>query len=174
MRNVSWREGCPVSLDALSMIRMTHWRYDGSREWGTLIVAKHVAADVRDVFRHAYNWGFAIDHMNPVHIYGGDDDRSMAANNTSAFNCRSVSGGTSWSEHSFGTAIDINPIQNPYVTGRGVFPPAGQVHTQRDAEVTGLIRDPGPLLGAFSRLGWGWGGHWRKSKDYQHFSVSGR
>ena len=110
--------------------------------------------------------------MEPVSLYGGSDDESMAANNTSAFNCRAVTGGSSWSQHSYGNAIDINPVQNPYVSGSLVLPPEGEAYTDRDPSVPGLIFEPGPLTGAFLRKGWGWGGNWISLKDYQHFSEN--
>ena len=98
----------------------------------------------------------------------------MAANNTSAFNCRKKTGGKSWSEHSYGAAIDVNTIQNPYVRGARVLPPAGRPYVDRDPTVPGLIVAEGAVVKAFRDIGWKWGGHWRSLKDYQHFSASGK
>jgi hypothetical protein len=98
----------------------------------------------------------------------------MAANNTSAFNCRAVTSGSSWSQHSYGNAIDINPVQNPYVSGSLVLPPAGKPYVERDPTISGLIFEPGPVTGPFLRRGWGWGGQWNSLKDYQHFSETGQ
>ena len=173
MNDVSYHAGCPVGLDDLSQIEMTHWGFDGEIHTGQLIVASTLAELVRDAFEHAYNWRFAIERMEPVSQFDGDDNQSMAANNTSAFNCRSVTGGSSWSQHSYGNAIDINPIQNPYVRGTTVLPPEGESYLERDPEVPGLIIEPGPVTGPFLRKGWGWGGQWTSLKDYQHFSENG-
>jgi len=112
--------------------------------------------------------------MEPVDAFGGDDDRSMAANNTSAFNCRTIAGSSRWSEHAFGRAIDINPVQNPYVRGASVDPPAGATFLDRASGAPGLITADGPVVAAFAKIGWRWGGAWSAGQDYQHFSASGR
>jgi hypothetical protein len=112
--------------------------------------------------------------MEPVHRYGGDDERSMAADNTSAFNCRPVTGGSSFSRHSYGTALDLNPLRNPYVKGERVLPPEGRAWLERDGTRPGVITGEGPVVQAFRAIGWKWGGDWRSSKDYQHFSTDGR
>jgi len=99
----------------------------------------------------------------------------MAANNTSAFNCRAVTGGSAWSQHSYGWAIDINPVQNPYVTSSGtVLPPAGAQYVDRSQKAKGMIRAGDVVVKAFAAIGWGWGGYWSSTKDYQHFSATGR
>ena len=98
----------------------------------------------------------------------------MAANNTSAFNCRPTTGGSSWSEHSFGTAIDVNPLVNPYVRGAIVLPPEGAAYSDRSLDVSGMIHSGDKVVEAFAAHGWVWGGTWSSPKDYQHFSTSGR
>ncbi|MBT8207858.1 MAG: M15 family metallopeptidase, partial [Acidimicrobiia bacterium] len=110
-----------------------------------------------------------------VDVYGNDDDRSMEANNTSAFNCRTVGGSSEWSEHAYGRAIDINPMINPFVTTSGsVFPPSGTQFVDRALDTPGLIAADGTVVRAFASIGWEWGGNWNGSKDYQHFSETGR
>ncbi|HEV7722741.1 MAG TPA: M15 family metallopeptidase, partial [Iamia sp.] len=111
----SWREGCPVHWNDLSAVNVAYWGYDGKRHTGNLVVHDSVAADVVKVFRRMYDVRYQIRRIHPVDAYGGSDPKSMAANNTSAFNCRPVAGTSSWSEHAYGQAIDINPVQNPYV-----------------------------------------------------------
>jgi D-alanyl-D-alanine carboxypeptidase-like protein len=104
-----------------------------------------------------------------------DDDRSMAANNTSGFNCRRVSGSSSWSEHVVGRAIDLNPLRNPYVTRGGrVSPPAGRPYVNRARRAAGMIHANDLVVRAFAAAGWRWGGDWSGSRDYQHFSSTGR
>ena len=170
----SWRPGCPVGLDGLRLLTVTHWGFDGQPRTGEVVIAARHADAMVGVFAALFRARFPIEQMRLVDEFGADDDRSMAANNTSAFNCRTVAGTTRWSEHAYGTAIDVNPVQNPYVTRSGVSPPAGAAHTSRDASTPGLITRDGPVVAAFAAIGWGWGGSWSSGKDYQHFSASGR
>ncbi|MEE6296079.1 FG-GAP repeat domain-containing protein [Georgenia wangjunii] len=107
--HASWRPGCPVAPAHLRAIDVTHWGYDGSVRTGRLVIAAHLTASVEAVMRDLYAARFPIARMAPVEAFGGDDDASMAANNTSAFNCRAVTGGAAWSEHAYGRAIDVNP-----------------------------------------------------------------
>ena len=170
----SWRPGCPVALEDLRRIELTHWGFDGKPHDGELVVHAEHADDVVSAFEAIYRARFPIEQMRLVDEFGADDDRSMAANNTSAFNCRSVAGSQRWSEHAYGRAIDINPVQNPYVTRGDVQPPAGAAHTDRSSAAPGMITAGGPVTKAFAAIGWGWGGTWSSGKDYQHFSSSGR
>ena len=169
----SWREGCPLGVEALRSVEVSHFGYDGRVHTGRLIVAAEVADDMVDIMSQLFAASFPIERMEPVDVYDGDDDLSMAANNTSAFNCRLVTGGGSWSEHSYGTAIDVNPLVNPYVIGRTVLPPAGAAYADRSLEATGMIHDGDVVVEAFASHGWIWGGTWSSPKDYQHFSTSG-
>jgi hypothetical protein len=173
MTGVSWREGCPVHLDDLALLEIAHWDMAGGRARGELVVAARVADDVLGAFGRLYDLRFPIERMRRVDHYDADDDRSMADNNTSAFNCRPVAGTSRFSQHSYGTAIDINPVQNPYVRGERVAPPAGRDYLDRSEVRPGMLV-PGPAVRAFKDLGWGWGGDWRSAKDYQHVSETGR
>lgn len=171
----SWRSGCPVPLEDLRLLTISHWGFDDQPQQGHLVVHADDADDIAAVFRALYDARFPIEQIRLVDEFGGDDDRSMAANNTSGFNCRTATGSDRWSEHAFGRAIDINPIQNPYVTGSGaVLPPMGADHIARDPRTPGLITADGPVVAAFEAIGWVWGGTWVSGKDYQHFSATGR
>jgi len=170
----SWRPGCPVGLEDLRLVTVSHWGFDGRPQVGELVVHVRSADALVRVFERLFLARFPIERMRLVDEYGADDDRSMAANNTSAFNCRSATGSTRWSEHAYGSAVDVNPVQNPYVTRSGVSPPAGAAYTARNAATPGLITRDGPVVAAFAAIGWGWGGSWSSGKDYQHFSASGR
>jgi hypothetical protein len=170
----SWREGCPVEVEALRAVDLSHFGYDGEVHTGRLVVADEVAADIVEIMSTLFANGFPIERMEPVDVYDGDDDLSMAANNTSAFNCRPVTGGTSWSEHSYGTAIDVNPLVNPYVIGATVLPPEGSAYADRNLDAPGMIHDGDVVVETFAAHGWIWGGTWSSPKDYQHFSTSGR
>jgi hypothetical protein len=170
----SWRAGCPVGAADLRNVRVAYWAYDGTRATGTLVVHRDRADAVARIFGKLYAQRFQIARIQPVAAYGADDDRSMAANNTSAFNCRAVTGGTGWSDHSYGTSIDLNPIQNPYVKGSTVLPPAGRPYADRTTRVPGGIYAGDATVAAFRADGWSWGGAWSSVKDYQHLSANNR
>jgi hypothetical protein len=170
----SWRPGCPVPLADLRLVTVTHWGFDGRPHQGELVVHADHAEAIGAVFAELFEAGFPIEQVRLVDEFGGDDNRSMAANNTSAFNCRRATGSARWSEHAFGRAVDINPVQNPYLTrGGAVLPPAGGGFTDRTSTVQGLITAEGSVVAAFRRIGWRWGGAW-PNPDYQHFSATGR
>lgn len=171
----SWRPGCPVALSQLRLLTVTHWGFDGSVRQGELVVAAQHADAIRAVLGRLFEARFPIAQMRLVDEFGGDDDRSMAANNTSAFNCRRVIGSRSWSEHAYGRAVDVNPVQNPFVTAGGdVLPPAGRRFVDRASGAPGLITGDGPVVATFTAIGWQWGGAWSSGRDYQHFSATGR
>jgi hypothetical protein len=172
--HASWRPGCPLEVEALRAVSVSHWGYDGVVRTGTLVVSADLADEIVAIMGDLYRAGFPIERMEPVDAFGGSDDESMAANNTSAFNCRPVSGGTSWSEHSYGRAIDINPLVNPYVKGSTVLPPAGSRYEDRDLDAPGMIHAGDEVVDAFASYGWIWGGTWGSLQDYQHFSTTGR
>jgi len=172
----SWRPGCPVGPDELRRIRLRYEGFDGRAHLGTLVVNARVVHDVVVVFRTLYGARFPIRRMRPVDAYHGSDDRSMAADNTSGFNCRAAvaAGPRSWSMHAYGEAIDVNTVENPYLESGRVLPPNGRAYADRTRVRPGMAVEGGILVRAFARVGWGWGGRWTASPDYQHFSVSGR
>ncbi len=173
MTGVSWRPGCPVGFADLRLLTVSHWGFDGEPRRGRLVVHREQARPMLRVMRRLYALRFTIRRMRLVDAYGADDRRSMAADNTSAFNCRFVAGTTRWSEHAYGRAIDVNPVENPYVTGSGyVSPPAGARFARRGQSVRGMVHR-GPVVRAFAAAGWEWGGDWPWPKDYQHFSATG-
>ncbi len=172
----TYRSDCPVPLRDLAHLRVSHWDFQGRVRQGELIVAAKHADDVVAVFERLFEARFPLQRMALVSSYGGDDEKSMAANNTSAFNCRTVAGTDRWSQHSFGAAIDLNPVQNPYVTAAGVSPRAGRAYAARSdrrASTKGLITDDSVVVDAFADIGWEWGGDWAGEADYQHFSAAG-
>ena len=174
MTGVSWRVGCPVPLRDLRLLTLSHWGFDGRARLGRLILHEDVARDVLGVFRRLYAVKVPIRRMTPVDTYGGSDFRSIEADNTSAFNCRYVDGTTRWSEHAYGRAIDVNPIENPYVSGGRTSHRASAPYLDRSRRRAGMAYEGGDLVRAFDAIGWGWGGRWATVKDYQHFSVTGR
>jgi hypothetical protein len=171
----SWHVGCPVGPEQLRMLTLSYIGFDGAEHQGRLVVHAAVASRVSQAFARLYAARFPIAQMVPVDAYGGDDDASTRANNTSAFNCRAITGGGNWSEHAYGRAIDINPVQNPYVYRDGhVLDPAAAVFVDRNRTDPGLIHAHDVVVQAFAAIGWGWGGNFNSIKDYQHFSASGR
>jgi hypothetical protein len=174
MSGVSWHPGCPVGLGDLRLLTVSHWGFDGRVHRGHLVVHRDFATEMVGAMRRLFRLRYPIRRMRLVDAYGADDHRSMDADNTSAFNCRTVAGSPSvWSEHAFGRAVDVNPIENPYVTESGhVSPPAGARFADRDY-AKGVIHRSGPVVAAFAAIGWEWGGNWSWPKDYQHFSATG-
>jgi hypothetical protein len=174
MTGVSWHSGCPVELNQLRLLRVAHWGFDGQVHRGRLVVNRDSARPLLRTMRTLYRLHFPIRRMRLVDAYGADDHRSMAADNTSAFNCRFVAGTNRWSEHAYCHAIDVNPRENPYVTSDGyVSPPEGAPYANRSRRVPGLIHRKEPVVEAFAAAGWEWGGNWSWPKDYQHFSANG-
>lgn len=170
----SWHPGCPVPLRDLRLVRLTYIGFDGEAHRGRLVVHRRWTDEMVEVFRRMYARGFPIRRMRLVDRYGGDDRASMRHDNTSAFNCRYVAGTTTWSQHAYGRAIDLNPVENPYVVGSRVSPRRGRGFLDRSDVRPGMIVKRDVVWRAFRRIGWGWGGSWRSAKDYQHFSANGR
>lgn len=170
MRHTTWHPGCPVGPEDLRRLTLTYLDFDGRQRVGTLIVNKALAAETIRIFRDLLVHGFQIERMVPIEDYGGSDDASMAANNTSAFNCRDATGKPGvFSNHSWGRAIDINPLTNPYVKGDKVLPPEGRRYLDRSKAFKGSILANGFVVRDFENSGWTWGGRWPDRQDYQHF-----
>ncbi|WP_326952445.1 MULTISPECIES: M15 family metallopeptidase [unclassified Amycolatopsis] len=166
----SWHEGCPVGPDQLRLMSLRFFGFDGAVHQGELVVNADRAVEVAYAFGDLYAARFPIERMETVEKYGSDDDASMAANNTSAFNCRAITGGTAWSNHSYGRAIDVNTVQNPYISGSGaIYPPNGAPYADRTLNAPGMIHAGDTTERAFSTRGWTWGGSWDTPIDYQHF-----
>jgi hypothetical protein len=172
----TYRVGCPVPPAQLRRVRLRYWGFDGNPRVGSLVVHRRVTGDAVAVFRRLHAARFPIRRMVPVSAYRGDDDASMAADNTSAFNCRAAVGSASgsWSMHAYGLAIDVNPVENPYLLGGRPRPPAGRRYLDRAPPRPGMAVAGGVLVRAFEARGWKWGGRWRGAPDYQHFSTTGR
>lgn len=174
MTGNSWHQelACP-SLDTLRLLALPYWGFDGAIHRGELVVAADVVPAVEQLFERLYLEQFPIERMVRVDAYGGDDGASMADNNTSAFNCREITGGGGLSRHSYGVAIDINPVQNPYVSGDLVLPEAGAEFRARTPVRRGMIVRPDPVTRTLVDIGWEWGGDWDDPTDYQHVSTGG-
>lgn len=171
----TWHSGCPVGPSQLREIQMTYWGFDGQTHDGTMVVNADVVGTVEKIFSTLYAHRFPIQEMVPESAYGGNDNAAAAADDTSGFNCRDAvaSGPPKWSIHAYGHAIDVNDVQNPYVDGTTVIPPAGAAYEDRADARPGMAVPGGVLVDAFAEVGWYWGGRWTTSPDYQHFSLTG-
>jgi hypothetical protein len=171
----TWHAGCPVGPTQLVELHLRYWGFDNASHIGAMVVNANVASAVTRVFSILYGARFPIAEMVPVSVYEGSDDSAGAADDTSGFNCRNaVAPGLShWSVHAYGQAIDVNDVQNPYVVGTRVTPPAGAAFTNRADVRPGMAVAGGVLVQAFASIGWGWGGTWTGAVDYQHFSLTG-
>jgi poly-gamma-glutamate synthesis protein (capsule biosynthesis protein) len=172
----SWREGCPVGLENLRYIQVSYHDYEGKTQVGELIMHKKAANEIVAIMKDLYEMDYPIYQMGLVSDFGADDYRSIEADNTSAFNCREVTGGKKWSKHAYGLAIDINPIENPYLK-KGRHSSHGKslkfekrVHQNNlGAQDHALLLKKDKATQSFIKRGWVWGGDWKYLKDYQHF-----
>ena len=170
----SWRPGCPVPLEQLRYVTPSYWGFDGEVHTGELVVNADAVDAIREAFRRLFTARFPIRSMRLVDDFGADDFTSIEADNTSTFNCRERStGGGVWSQHAYGRAIDVDPIENPYVDGGTTTHPASRPYLDRSQHRPGTAYDGGALVDAFAAVGWGWGGRWSSPTDYQHFSSTG-
>lgn len=170
MQKYTWHKGCPVGINDLSYVTLSYWGFDHETHTGEMIVNKYLASEVVKIFHELYLKKFPIEKMRPMYLYKGDDDAAMADNDSSSFNCRTMTDyPDKYSIHSFGGAIDINTKINPYENKGQVLPPAGSKYLDRAHYQPGMIQDNGVVVKAFAKYGWVWGGSWPKFKDYQHF-----
>lgn len=170
----TWTEGCPVPPEELAYITVPFHGFDGLVHTGELIVNDSVAADIIGVFEKLYGARFPIEEMRIINQADVDAPPIGDGNNTGSFVCRPITGGTEFSEHAKGLAIDINPFHNPYVRGDRILPEQATYYTDRTLDQPGMIHPDSVVVQAFADIGWTWGGDWSSLKDYQHFSASGR
>jgi D-alanyl-D-alanine carboxypeptidase len=183
MRVTTWNPGCPVPLDGLSLLHFNYWGFGGNVLRGPMVVNATVAEDVLWVFHQLYDARFPIKRVSlstPFHPKAFAQHRRIDSNRsvTASFNCRPVvtatGPGDDFSQHAYGLAIDINPLQNPYVTTDGfVRNRAAEPYTVRTRHLEGMIHEGDIVVRSFAAIGWEWGGNWSGDKDYMHFSKSG-
>ena len=173
----SWHKGCLVPLKDLRYVRIKYLNFEGETKLGEMIVHKEVADEVVDIFEELYAINYPIHHMKLISDYKGNDWQSIEADNTSAFNCRNATGSQKWSKHSYGKAIDINPIENPYISKSGSISHKASLPYRKRVHRLDIQPDNWALLlkddqstQIFKKHGWKWGGDWHGVKDYQHFS----
>jgi hypothetical protein len=173
-----WRAGCPVALSQLRVLTVRHWGFDNRVHDGQLIVNKDAAWPLAHVFRKLYALHFPIRHMQLADFYGPKAQRPKDTDVSEAFECRQAvaspcsssrsKGNGNWSEHAYGHAVDLNPVENPYVGCGMSRDRLARTYLDRSGMVTPRV------VAAFASIGWGWGGSWSgDTKDYMHFSRSG-
>ncbi len=175
----SWKQGCPIGLKDLRYIRVRHWDFKGGSTMGELIVHKDAARGATKIFEELYDIRYPVHQMRLVSDFKGNDWQSIEADNTSALNCRPVTGNKKkWSNHAYGKAIDINPIENPYISRTGYIshkasaPYRKRVHNpSRGLADKAMILQKDRAYEIFEKYGWAWGGDWAPVKDYQHFEY---
>lgn len=175
-----WHKGCPVPLSGLRLLTVTYRGFDKRSHTGQLVVNEHAAAPLARVFRRLYELHFPIHHMRLADAYGPKRSRPADGDVSGSFECRQAvpspcSGGSgtgTWSNHAYGEAVDLNPVENPYVGCGQTRDPASRPYRDRSRHRRGMVTPA--VVRAFRSIGWGWGGAWAGStKDYMHFSASG-
>lgn len=170
IRGVSWKETVPYPLDDLVYIQVTYYGFDGKTHIGELIMHKLVAPEIIEIFKMLFEAKYPIEKVKLIDDYDASDEASMADNNSSALCVRSITNQyNELSRHSYGVAIDINPIQNPYISSNMILPEAGENYQDRTNKRKGMIIEGDICYTAFVSRGWTWGGNWTSIKDYQHF-----
>ncbi|MFL5736022.1 MAG: M15 family metallopeptidase [Actinomycetota bacterium] len=166
-----------MPLSHLRVLTVDYHGFDGEVHSGPLVLNRRVVEDVRSVFARLYHAGFRIKHIALARKYKPNAGRYNDKRDVSAsFSCRPATGNPgSLSQHSYGWAIDINPMQNPYIgTDEKVLRRAAKPYVDRSIHAPGVIHADGVVVRAFAGIGWGWGGNWTSIKDYMHFSATGR
>jgi len=172
LKALSGKKNIPIDIkERLTILELSYFGMDGMvHHDGLLVLEKQDADSVKKVFELLLKDSFPIQSIIPVNAFGWDDDSSMRANNTSCFNYRPATGSGRLSEHAYGLAIDINPRYNPFFKGNNKYPSNGEYSDTNP----GTIFAGDLVIQYFADIGWKWGGHWKNSKDYQHFSKNGR
>jgi len=166
---VTFHDTTPFDYSFLTYLTVTHVNFEGEDMLGHLIVADEIGDEVLEIFREIYESGFPIHSIRLIDYFDASDYESMAANNSHAFNFRTIAGTTVISRHGFGMAIDINPIQNPYYRNGTIWPAAGAPYLDRSYVRPGMIIRGDAVYNAFISRGWIWGGNWTSPRDYHHF-----
>ncbi len=169
----SWSEECPVTLDELAYITVSHFGFDGKFHTGEILVNARAAEGVVEVFRRLHEARFPLEEMRVIRAEEIDAHPTGDWNDTTSFVCRPAVGSGSWSQHAYGLAIDVNPFHNPYLKGDLVLPELASAYTDRSNLRPGMITRGDVVVEAFAAMGWRWGGNWNSLKDWMHFSASG-
>jgi hypothetical protein len=165
-----WHPGCPVALSQLRLLTVTYRGFDGHSHRGRLVTGAAAATPLQTVFRRLYALRFPIREMDPLHPVG-DDTASFECRDAAASPCPGTAPTGRWSEHAYGEAVDVNPVENPY-TGCGITRDRASIPYLKRSNVRPGMVTPA-VVAAFTSVGWGWGGNWTGTQDYMHFSANG-
>ncbi len=168
MEGKSMKDNPHIGYDQLRYLTVYHYDYEGRIQKGEIVCNKRIARDLLCVFRDLFAKEYPICSIRLIDDFDGDDNASMEANNTSCFNYRVVPGTRALSKHALGLAIDVNPLQNPYIAGSQVYPPTATEYVDRTKDFPHKIDKNDLCFKVFTSYGFTWGGIWR-NKDYQHF-----
>jgi hypothetical protein len=178
LKGTYWHRGCPVSLPQLRLLTVTHWGFDGRAHEGQLVVNERFAASLSRVFRRLYELRFQIRHLSVADMYGpsqpadGDISGSFECRQAVPSPCTGGTGTGHWSMHAYGEAVDLNPVENPYVGCGMTRDRSARRYLDRSRHLRGMVSPA--VVSAFKSIGWGWGGSWSgNTKDYMHFSSTG-
>ena len=169
MKGKSLPKNAEIQVSDLRYLQLSYFDYAGNACTGEMVCHKAIADDLVAIFRRLFLEGYPIAGMRLIDDFDASDDASMAANNTSCFNYRQVSGSQVLSRHARGLAVDVNPLENPFVQGDKVDPPAGAEFVDRSKDFPHKISQGDLCYKLFTERGFIWGGNWRSVKDYQHF-----
>lgn len=169
MRGVSYPDDAEIKLSDLRYLRLSYVDFDGLEQVGELVCNKAIAEDLMAIFQALYEARYPIRSIRLIDDFGGDDEASMAADNTSCFNYRRKTGMRELSKHALGLAVDINPFENPYVRPSRVRPDGASVYADRTKDFPHKIDKEDLCYKLFRARGFSWGGSWRSVQDYQHF-----
>lgn len=173
INGVSYQKNNEISRENLRYLRVLHIGTNGNIYVGEMIVNESIIEDILEIMQELYRAAYPIEKMVLIDEYGGDDEASMEANNTSAFNYRNISGSGKLSKHSYGLAIDVNPLYNPYVKNTAdatICQPQNALdYIDRSREFSYKIDENDLCYQLFTAHGFTWGGSWNSVKDYQHF-----
>lgn len=176
MIGVSYKENPTITFDDLSLVHILYRGFDCETHKGEIVVNEVIASDIVEIFKVLYSNDYKIQSVERIDKYNGDDDLSMKNNNTSAFNYRNIAGTNTLSNHSYGLAIDINPLYNPYVylsNGKLIVSPSeGLKYVDRTLDFPYKIDKNDLSYKEFTKRGFTWGGDWNIPKDYQHFEKT--
>ena len=169
MRGVSYPENAEIKLDDLRYLKLSYIDFEGRPQVGEMVCNKAISDDLVTIFRELYEARYPIRSIRLIDDFGGDDDASMKADNTSCFNYRKKVGVRELSKHALGLAIDINPFENPYVRPSRVRPAEATAFADRTKDFPHKIDKDDLCYQLFRAHGFSWGGTWRSVQDYQHF-----
>lgn len=169
MQGGSMPNNATISYDELRYLTVFHYDYEGNIKKGELVCNKAIAHDLLCIFRALFSRTYPINSIRLVDDFEASDEASMRANNTSCFNYRTVTGTKTLSKHAIGMAVDINPLQNPYIKGKRIQPSTAVEFVDRNKDFPHKIDEDDFCKEVFTSFGFRWGGNWRSTKDYQHF-----